>query len=137
MKAKEVPQDDANMFEGKTSELQYAIDENGNYTTVKSVGWDTKNIVMQQAWDVENEKIKDALDKVLKKEKSPIYYYIFKCLMDIKIVSMYTGFSRLKIKRHLKPRFFAKLTDAQLEKYAYAFGLEDISHLKDFRPDED
>ena len=94
MKAKEVPQDDANMLEGKTHELQYAIDENGKYTAVKSVGWDTKNIIMQQAWDVENEKIQKALDLVLKGTKSPIYYYRYKCLMDIKIIAMYTGFSK-------------------------------------------
>lgn len=78
MKTTEVPQDDANMFEGKTHELQYAIDENGNYTTVKSVGWETKNQIMQQAWDVEKDKIQKALDAVLNGSKSPIYYFLYK-----------------------------------------------------------
>lgn len=136
MKASEVPQDDANMTEGKTSELQYAVDENGNYTTVKSVGWDAKNIVMQQAWDTENEKIQNALDKVAAGIKSPIYFYIYNCLMDVKILSMYTGFSRFKVKRHCKPKHFDKLSDQQLEKYAYAFGLDDISQLKNFTPEK-
>ena len=136
MKTNEVPQDDANMLDGKTSELQYAVDENGNYTTVKSVGWDAKNIVMQQAWDTENEKIQKALDKVISGEKSPIFFFIYKCLMDMKILSMYTGFSRFAIKRHCKPKHFNKLNDQQLEKYAYAFGLDEISQLKNFTPEK-
>ena len=42
MKTKDVPQDDANMLDGKLREPVYSIDEDGNYTTVLSVGWDTK-----------------------------------------------------------------------------------------------
>ena len=132
MKTNEVPQDDANMFEGKMHELQYAVDDNGKYTTIKSVGWGSKNIVMQQAWDIENEKIASALDLVQKGEKSPIYYFLFKCLMDIKILSLYTGFSRFKIRRHFKPKHFNKLTSEQLDKYAYAFGFKDKNELTNF-----
>jgi hypothetical protein len=132
MKINEVPQDDANLFEGKTHELQYAIDENGKYTTIKSVGWDTKNFILQQAWEIENEKIEQALELVQKGEKSPIYYFLYKCLMDIKILSLYTGFSRFRIRKHFKPKHFNRLTPEQLDKYAYAFGFKDRSELTNF-----
>jgi len=49
MKDNEVPQDDANMMEGKFREPWDALDEDGKYTTVRSVGWDPKNVVMQDA----------------------------------------------------------------------------------------
>jgi hypothetical protein len=137
MKTNEVPQDDANMFEGKMRELQYAVDENGKYTTVKSVGWEIKNLVMEQAWDVEKEKIQNALNLVENGEKSPIYYYLYKCLMDVKILSMYTGFSRFKVKRHFKPKYFSKLTNEQLDKYVYAFALKERSQLTNFSANED
>jgi len=129
MKEKEVPQDDANMFEGRTRELQYAVGKDGKYTTVKSVGWEPKNIVMQQAWDVENEKIDNAYKLLKSGAKSPIYYFYYKCLMDMKILAMYTGFSRFRIKRHFKPKYFKKLSAKELDKYVYAFGLKDRNEL--------
>lgn len=48
MKSKDVPQDDANMLQGKFKEPVYSLDENGNYVVVPSVGWDPKNAVMQE-----------------------------------------------------------------------------------------
>ena len=50
MKTTDVPQDDANMLQGKFREPVYSLDAEGNYTTVKSVGWDAKNEVMKEAW---------------------------------------------------------------------------------------
>jgi len=132
MKEHEVPQDDANMLEGKTREIQYAIDENGRYKQVKSVGWEPKNIVMQQAWDDVNENVKSALKDVLNGEKSPIFYFMHKNIMDIRILSEYTGFFRWTIKKHFKPEIFKKLSDKKLQKYVEAFRLSSINDLKDF-----
>ena len=65
MKTKDVPQDDANMMQGKFREPIYSLDKDGNYTTVHSVGWDPKNAVMQEAWDNVNEKIEQTKKDVL------------------------------------------------------------------------
>ncbi len=71
MKSKEVPQDDANMMEGKWKDPIYTVDENGHYTTSYSLGWDVKNAVMQQAWDNINEKIELAKEKIKMGEAVP------------------------------------------------------------------
>lgn len=42
MKADEVPQDDEDLFEGKFTLLQYALDDKGGYTQVGSKGWEAR-----------------------------------------------------------------------------------------------
>ncbi len=121
MKKNEVPQDDANMLEGKLKEPCYAVDDEGNYTTVKSVGWEPKNIIMQQAWDAVNEKIEEIRQRVEAQELSPIAYYMEKQLMDLGVLAGYTGFFRWTVKRHLKMKNYKKLNDIKLQKYADAF----------------
>ena len=123
MKAKDVPQDDANMLQGKLREPIYSLDENGNYTTVKSVGWNPKNEVMKEAWDQVNEKVEHARNKVLSGEMSPLGYYIEKNIMDIGLVAKYMGIWRWTVKRHLKPNIFARLKEETLEKYAQVFNI--------------
>jgi hypothetical protein len=44
-------------------------------------------------------------------------------LMDIGILSDYTGFWKWQIKRHLKPAVFLKLPEKKLQKYAEAFNV--------------
>jgi hypothetical protein len=123
LKAKDVPQDDANMLQGKLREPIYSLDENGNYTTVQSVGWNPKNEVMKEAWDQVNEKVENARKKVLSGELSPLAYYIEKNIMDIGLVANYMGIWRWTVKRHLKPKFFARLKEETLEKYARVFNI--------------
>lgn len=135
MKSKDVPQDDANMLQGKFREPVYSLDKDGNYTTVHSVGWDPKNEVMQEAWDLVNEKIENVKQKVIQGELSPIAYYIEKNLMDVSLLAKYMGFWKWTVKKHIKPKNFNKLSDEILEKYAKVFDitkdtLTDIEGLK-------
>ncbi len=46
MKKEEVPQDKSNLSKGNLKELCYATDENGNYTTALSSGWEPKTIAL-------------------------------------------------------------------------------------------
>ena len=135
MKKKEVPQDDANMMRGKFREPVYSLDENGNYTVVKSVGWDPKNVVMQQAWDNINEKVEKTKEKVIEGQLSPIAYYMEKNIMDIALLSKYMGLWRWTVRKHLKPKHFSKLSDKLLSQYADIFNitvkqLTDINAIK-------
>ena len=123
MKTNDVPQDDANMLQGKFKEPVYSIDADGNFTTVPSVGWDPKNEVMKEAWDIVNEKIEHAKQEVLAGKKSPLAFYIEKNIMDIKLVASYMGMWRLTVKRHLKPKNFNKLSDETLRRYAEVFNI--------------
>ncbi len=138
MKTTDVPQDDANMMRGIFREPIYSLDKNGNYTTIRSVGWDPKNAVMQEAWDNVNDKIEQTRQKVLVGKLSPIAYYIEKNIMDTGLVAQYMGMWKWTVKKHLKPRNFAKLNDEILEKYAKVFSitkeeLVDVDRLNDYQ----
>lgn len=129
MKENEVPQENSVKFEKEFSVLEYAINKDGKYTQVKSVGWEPKNTVMENAWEHEKEKMLEASELVKQGKKSPIYYHMFKALMDIKVLSAYTGFSKLKTKRHFKPSAYQKLKPLDIVKYLEAFSLKDKREL--------
>ena len=78
MNKEHVPQDEENLNEGKLAKLYYATDDKGHYVKVNSIGWEPETVAMQQAWDVVNDEVEDARQKVIKGEASPILYYL-KC----------------------------------------------------------
>jgi len=130
MKAKDVPQDDANMMQGKWKDPIYTLDKDGNYTTSYSLGWDTKNAVMLHAWEEIKDKVEVVKQKVIAGELSPIAYYIEKNIMDVGLLAKYVGKWKWTVKKHLKPKYFNKLSNEMLEKYASEFKLT-IEQLKD------
>lgn len=123
MKKKEVPQDKSNLESANFRELCYAVDENGEYTTENSSGWEPKTVALNNAIDEINERITDAKNRVIKGETSPIEYYMELHKMDVGILASYVGFWQWKVKRHFKPAVFKKLSDTTLNKYAEAFDI--------------
>lgn len=123
MKKEEVPQDDENMLEGKFKKVFYALDEQGNYVKVPSAGWEPENTALKQAWEVIEEKIAEARQRMQSGEISPIGYYLEKCMFDIPLLAAHVGKFQWQVKRHLKPEVFAKLSPRMLEKYAKAFDI--------------
>lgn len=121
MKKDEVPQDNANILEGKFEVVKYALDEKGNYTKVNSVGWEPENVVLEQAWDEIDAEIQAAAAAVKAGEKSPVYYYMIKNLMDAGLLSDYMGIAKWRVKRHFKPGVFSGLKESTHEKYARIF----------------
>lgn len=132
MKEKEVPQDQINMFNGKPADVMYAVDEEGNYVRVKSAGWEPKNEVLRQAWEEVNENVEKARKAVADGEKSPVFYFMHKNIMDVTLLAEYTGLWRWQVKRHFKPKVFRKLKERTLEKYRHAFRLASVDTLKNF-----
>ncbi len=130
MKTKDVPQDDENIFEGKFREVQYSVNEDGKYEQTLSVGWEPKNLVLNMEWDEIRERTEMARELVLAGKKSPLFYYMNKNLMDIKIVSEYSGFSRLRVWLDIKPKYFAKLSPKALKAYAKVFQLTDYEKIR-------
>jgi hypothetical protein len=122
MKKKEVPQDEG-LNEGRFEDVCYALDENGNYVAVLSKGWDPKTDALMQAWEVIDEQVELTRQKVLSGELSPIAFYMEKSLMDLKLLSDYTGLPKRKIRKHLKPVRFKELDDKVLALYADTFGI--------------
>jgi hypothetical protein len=130
MKKEDVPQD-ASALVGVTRDLCYVKDKDGKYTTDLSIGWDVKKQALDNAWDDIKEKINEAAVKVKNGEISPVFYFMEKNLMDLPLLSAYTGFWKWTIKRHFKPSVFKSLTDTKLSAYAKAFDIS-VEELKNF-----
>ena len=128
MKKEDIPQDDSALNK-LTKEVVYAVDSSGNYTTELSTGWEIKATALDVAWQDIDARIRNAYQKVMNGEASPILYFIELRLMDMSIVAAYTGFWKWTIKRHLKPAVFKKLPVEKLKKYAEAFNIS-VEELK-------
>ncbi|MEO6490535.1 MAG: hypothetical protein ABIO04_11390 [Ferruginibacter sp.] len=131
MKKEDIPQDDGALNK-LTKEVVYAVDSSGNYTSELSTGWEVKTIALDVAWKDIEDRIIQAKQKVLHNEASPILYFIELRLMDIGILSAYTGFWKWTIKQHLKPAVFKELSEKKLLKYAEVFNIsvEDLKTMK-------
>jgi len=135
MKKNATPQDLSAL--GKiTKELCYVTDDSGKYITELSKGWDVKIKALDVTWEDIKRRIESARESVLEKNASPILFFMEYRLMDINILSDYSGFWKWQIKRHLKPKVFNTLSDKKLMKYAMAFNIN-VEDLKSMTVNED
>jgi hypothetical protein len=129
MKVKEVPQDSKFFKDTVIRDVAYAIDDEGNYTPVISEGWEVKNDALDITWDVIGEKCEETRKNVLAGEVSPLAYHLEKNIMDIGLFAKYTGQTKRKVKKHLKPERFKELDESVLQKYAEVLRIS-IEELK-------
>ena len=108
---------------GQYRELLYFYDQNGKFN--KQVGFhgEPDRIILQQAWDLFNERIEEAKQKVLAGKVSPVVYYMEKILADPMNLSMMAGIPIWKVKLHFKPYFFKRMGETNRKKYAEAFNI--------------
>ncbi len=135
MEKDQVPQD-KKIIHGEDNSLVkvlYVTDKDGKYGTTQYAGWEAENIALSQAWDDIDEKIAGTKEKVIQGELSPIAYYMEKSLMDLPTLAQYVGYWKFRVKRHLRPGPFKKLSDNQLQRYAQVFNIS-LDDLKQFRP---
>ena len=131
MKKEDLPQDESALT-NITRELMYVKDKEGKYTTDLSTGWEVKKSALDNAWDDIKERAEDARLAVKNGEKSPIFYFMELKIMDLTILTGYTGFWRFTIKRHMKPAIFKALSEKKLTIYAKAFEIS-LDELKNFK----
>jgi hypothetical protein len=131
MKKEDLPQDET-ALKKMGRELCYVKNDEGKYTTDLSTGWEVKKDALDSAWDDIKERVEDARKAVKNGEKSPVAYFMELRIMDLVVLSGYTGFWRFTIKRHLKPSVFKSLNDKKLMKYAKAFEIS-LDELKNFK----
>src|SRR5690606_10664303 len=118
MKKDEIPQDEGSLAKVGVNELCYAVDENGNYTTAQSSGWEVKNAALDESIQLIQERVEAAKKDFLDGKASPIPYFMELHRMDISILAAYVGLHRWFVKRHFHPKRFQKLSDKTLKKYA-------------------
>lgn len=130
MKIKEVPQE-RGIMPDNIHEVCYAVDDNGQYALTASAGWEPKNIANNQAWEVIDEEIAAALKGIHAGKLSSLAFHMAKSQMNIGLLAQYAGFSKWRVKRHLKPAVFKRLDQAVLERYSNVFGIS-VKQLQQF-----
>ncbi|OBQ54708.1 hypothetical protein JJL45_14950 [Tamlana sp. s12] len=132
MKKHDVPQDKSNLESTKSKELCYAVNEKGEYTTAHSSGWEPKTIALDNAIAEVNARIENARQNVINNKTSPLEYFMEVHKMDVPILASYVGMWQWRVKRHFKPKVFAKLSNKILQKYADVFEIT-ITELKEIK----
>lgn len=123
MKVEDVPQDKERSMLAGHQRACYAVDEQGRYVVVGSLGWEVENIVNGQANDEVRAQIAETLRRARRGEVSALAYHMARRQMSIGLLAAYTGLSRLRIWWHQRPRAFARLPEATLARYAEALQL--------------
>ncbi len=130
MKIEEVPQE-RGMMPDNIYEVCYALDDNGHYVLTASAGWNPKNIANNQAWEVIEQEIAKAIEGIHAGKLSPLAFHMAKNQMNTKLLAQYSGSSRWRVKRHLKPVVFKRLNPAVLQRYSEVFGIT-VKQLQEF-----
>lgn len=122
MNIDEVPQE-GNIALGGGRKAVYAKNDQGQIVTVASSGWEAEEIVTMQAVDALKAQAAEALTRAKAGIASPLEYWMYEKRMDIIVLAQSTGLWQWRVRRHLQPQKFAKLSPKLLGIYAEALGL--------------
>ena len=130
MDIQSVPQE-GNKILGGHKKAVYAKATDGRIVAVASQGWEVEEIVTRQAVDEMQVLTETARRKVLEGVAVPLEYWMYARRMDLTLLSQTTQLWRWRIRRHLRPVVFAKLSSRLLARYADALGLsvQELQHL--------
>lgn len=128
MQEQDVPQDNISTYSG-LRKLLYALDEQGNYTSVPSNGWEVEQLVNGMAVEELEELASEALERFKQSKASPLEYYMYRCRLDLPQLAQATGFFQWRIRRHMRADIWPRLNDKILARYSDVLGL-DIHTLK-------
>jgi hypothetical protein len=122
LKKTEVPQDHL-AFYGRERRALYAVDESGHYTTAESSGWQVEEVVNGLAVAEYERLAQEALERARAGQAAPMEYHMYARRLDVTALAQAAGLWQWRVRRHLKPAVFAKLSPALLQRYADALGV--------------
>lgn len=122
MRERDVPQEGNSTLAGHRKAI-YAVGDDGKLRLVPSRGWEVEEIVTRQAVEDLERRAREARERVLAGASSPIEYHMYRARMDLALLSQATGLWRWRVRRHFKPRVFARLPLSLRQRYAEALGI--------------
>jgi hypothetical protein len=122
MRERDVPQERNAALAGYRKAV-YAVADDGKLRLVPSRGWEVEEIVTLQAVEDLERHAREARARVLSGATSPLEYHMYRARMDPALLSQTTGLWRWRVRRHFKPKVFARLPLALKRRYADAFGI--------------
>jgi len=131
MKRTDVPQDKDSTYEGHVK-LCYAVDENGRYVPVTTTGWDVEKAVKDVAWLAIERDLETVRAEVAAGRASALKYFMTARQMDAQLLALNMGMWTWRVKWHLRPRVFSRLSDEWVNRYADCLDVE-AKRLREFR----
>lgn len=122
MKTDEVPQDNNRTLGGETKAV-YAKDADGRYNPVASSGWQVEEVVTGYALDQFKQAVSAARERCRAGRSAVLEYHMYAARMDVQTLAETTGLAQWRVRRHMRPRVFARLKPALKQRYARALGL--------------
>jgi len=122
MRERDLPQEGNRTLAGYRKAV-YAVAEDGRVRLVPTHGWEVEEIVTRQAVEDLERRAREARERALSGESSPLEYHMYKARMDVELLSQTSGVWRWRVRRHLKPAAFARLPLALKARYAEALGI--------------
>ncbi len=111
----------------------YAVDGSGQYTKVRSNGWDVEELVLHDVVDDFKERAELAKTRIMKNEVSPLEYFMYANFMEIDGLAYGVGLFKWQVRRHMRPNIFAELDGQTIRRYADFFKIDSemLSHFKE------
>ena len=101
----------------------YAKDADGRMVLVASKGSEVDETVTMQAVERLQAFADDARKRCLAGQTAPLEVWMWTQRMDVPLLSQISGIWQWRIRRHLRPHNFARLSPELLQRYALALGL--------------
>lgn len=117
-----VPQDASPTY-GGLRKLLYAVDEKGEYTGVPSSGWEVESFSTELAVAELERHRAEAWQRARDGRSSALEYHMFARRMDFDTLAAVSGMWHWRLRRHLRPAVFARLSHRILRRYADAMGI--------------
>jgi len=123
MDATDVPQENSATYGGILKAV-YARTHDGRLGLVQTRGWEAEETVTRQAVEAFEALAAAALERVRAGQSSPLEVHMYRARMDIAQLAQASGLWRWRVRRHLRPVVFARLSAALRTRYAQALGID-------------
>ena len=107
-------------------ELFYSFDRETGFTRKVGYQYSANQEIIRQSWDAAEERLEAVRQKVLSGGVSPIAYHMERCLMEVPMLAAYMEISSWRVRRHLRPGVYKKLSDKMKSRYAAVFGTDSL-----------
>ena len=133
MRAKDVPQDPS-FYRGGVRAC-YAVDENGRYLVATSRGFEAETTATAVAMEELAERREAVRRLVIEGRMSSLGWHMEARMMTVALLAQHVGTFRWRVRRHLRPEVFARLSDSLIRRYATALDVDPAALRR--LPDDD
>ncbi len=110
--------------------VHYSLNSSGAYEQVTGFICPEVEVANHQAWREIDRLIAGSREKVQAGRVSCLHFYMTVNLMDIRLLARYTGQSRWKVRLHMFPFIFNRLSGNILQRYAQLFKISPDDLIK-------